>query len=290
MTARIAGFVTRAQWGARRPKSVSRNVDPSRGGLGVHYGGSGTAPATHAGCIARWQSWQDFHMDTRGWVDIAYSFGFCQHGYVFGGRGFGVRTAANGTDDGNSRFLAACWVGGAASTPSRQALDALEWITAEVRRLGAGTQVRPHRWFKPTDCPGIPLAAHADRLNDTPLTLLEDDMPLDTDDLRKVADAVWNRALGSNPADGKTPVTAGYSLEIARNYAFRAWQYAYENRAVSAQVENLVGALKAVAEGEQFDEDKLLAGIREATAQGILDAGRALDAIQSSVTTPEETP
>lgn len=154
----IAGFVSRDDWGAALPRSFSRDVHPERGGVGVHYGGDTPPPHSHAGCVATWRGWQRYHQIDRGWADVAYSFGFCNHGYVFAGRGFGVRTAANGTDDGNERFLAACWIGGGTDVPTPEAHAALAWIISEARRLGAGREVRPHRYFKSTTCPGVSLA------------------------------------------------------------------------------------------------------------------------------------
>lgn len=156
----IAGFLSRADLGLRAPESVSYNIDRDAG-LTLHYGGEGSAPADHDGCIDTWRRWQNYHMDTRGWVDIAYTFGFCDHGFVLAGRGFGVRTAANGTNDGNQRSLAACWIGGAASTPSPQALDAADWLIAESRRLGGRRDVWAHSDWKSTGCPGDLLRAHA---------------------------------------------------------------------------------------------------------------------------------
>lgn len=160
MVARITGFVTRAQAGLVAPRSVSRNIDGDAG-LTLHHGGSGKAPADHAGCLATWRSWQRYHMQTHGWADIAYSQGFCQHGYVLAGRGFGVRTAANGTNPGNQQSHAACWIGGAASTPTQQALDAADWLIAETRRLGGSTRVWAHSDWKSTSCPGDDLRRHA---------------------------------------------------------------------------------------------------------------------------------
>lgn len=165
MTAQIVGFVTRAEAGLRAPRSVSYNVDPDRGGVAVHHGGSGGPPATHDGCLARWRAWQNFHMDGRGWVDIAYNFGYCDHGYAFAGRGFGVRSAAQGTNDGNQRYLAAVWIGGGSAIPTQAAVDALEWIIGQVRGHGGGDEVRPHRSFHSTSCPGDYLTAVAARLD-----------------------------------------------------------------------------------------------------------------------------
>lgn len=150
----IPHFRSRAQLLLRKPRNISTNVYPLKGGLAVHYGGDGSAPENHEDCEKRWRSWQNFHMDIRGWADIAYNFGFCNHGYVLAGRGYGVRSAAQGTNDGNDRFLAACWVGGANSTPSPNAYNALQELIVEVRELGAGLEVKPHIYFHSTACPG----------------------------------------------------------------------------------------------------------------------------------------
>jgi hypothetical protein len=166
MVARRTGHVSRAAAGLRAPRSVSRNITPARGGVGVHYGGPAQRLTSHAQCIARWKFWQDFHMSpgwagtSNGGADIAYNFGFCDHGYTFAGRGLGVRSAGNGTNAGNQNFYAAVWLGGEGERPSSAALDALEWIILECRNNGAGAQVRPHSWFKSTACCGNPLRAH----------------------------------------------------------------------------------------------------------------------------------
>lgn len=167
MTARIAGFVTRAEAGLRKPKSISRNISPGDGGVALHYGGPAQRLHNHADCVTRWRQWQDFHMDSRGWADIAYTMGVCQHGFVFAGRGAGIRTAANGTNYGNQNFYAVCWLGGEGQTPTQLALDAFEWAVLNLRKTGAGRAVRPHQFFKGTACPGGHLVAHAGRLHNT---------------------------------------------------------------------------------------------------------------------------
>lgn len=169
MTAQIAGFVTRAAAGLRAPKSVSRNITPGNGGVAGHYGGpkQGAAEpdALHELCIKTWRGWQAYHMNTHGWADIAYTGGFCNHGYAFAGRGAGVRTAANGTNDGNQRFYAVTWIGGQGQEPTQAARDAFEWWVAQLRKQGAGRECRPHRYFKSTGCPGDPVAGECARLH-----------------------------------------------------------------------------------------------------------------------------
>jgi len=102
-------FVSRAQWGARSA-STSTNITPD--GVAVHWEGPHIGSFPHSSCAALVRGIQAFHMDTRGWADLAYSAIGCPHGYVFEGRGPGHRTAANGTDDGNQRFYAVCFLGG----------------------------------------------------------------------------------------------------------------------------------------------------------------------------------
>lgn len=95
-----------------------------------------------------------------------------------------------------------------------------------------------------------------------------DDMPTPQD--------LLNAPLGVNPGNQKQKVTVGYSLEIARNYSYQSFMRLLS---MEAQVAALVGAVAALAKGQAFDEAKLLASIREATAAAIVDAGRALDAV-----------
>lgn len=169
MTAVIAGFVARAEAGLRRPRSISRNITPTPGGVAGHYGGPfqrAAAPnSDHALCVRTWRAWQDYHMDSHGWSDLAYTGGVCNHGFAFAGRGAGIRTAANGTDVGNQTHYAICWIGGDGNTPTTLALDAFEWWVLELRRGGAGMSVKPHQFFKSTACAGQFISAHCRALD-----------------------------------------------------------------------------------------------------------------------------
>jgi N-acetylmuramoyl-L-alanine amidase len=92
----------------------------------------------------------------------------CRHGYVFVGRGFGARSAANGTAPANDHYFAICFlgddsVGRADVTP--EARQALEQLIAEYRRrYPRARQVRPHSDFVATLCPGDELRALISRL------------------------------------------------------------------------------------------------------------------------------
>lgn len=150
---RFSGFLSRQTLGMRPPRSVSRNADFGSGGVAIHYAGPGLRITSHAQCIGHWLGFQRYHMDTHGWVDVAYSAGFCIHGYAFAGRGYGIRTAANGTDDANYRYLAIVFIGGEGDTVTKAAIAAAWWLIHEFREAGAGQAVRPHSSFKSTACP-----------------------------------------------------------------------------------------------------------------------------------------
>jgi len=160
MVARIEGFRTRAQLGMRPPRSFSDNIDPSQGGAAGHWGGPRQNIGSHVRCEQIWRSWQNYHMDTHRWVDLAYNGGYCNHGIALAGRGHGIRSAANGTNVGNFRYHAYVWIGGQGESPNRQALDALEWWILQGRKAGAGRRCVPHRIFTGTSCPGNAIARH----------------------------------------------------------------------------------------------------------------------------------
>lgn len=182
MTAVNKGFRTRAQLQLRAPRSVSHNITPSLGGSAGHWNGGPTkiTPAMdHSKCEAHWRADQDYHMDTKGWVDIAYTGGFCQHGICLAGRGFGVRTAANGTNVGNQNYYAFCWIGGLGETPSVDAINAFEWWVNEARLAGkAGMRVQGHNSLFATVCPGPILKAECLIIDNKALALPLVPLPL----------------------------------------------------------------------------------------------------------------
>jgi len=155
-------IVTRKQWGAVAPKNVTR-IEPV-GGLAVHYSAmNADEQARHANCGARVLGIQRYHMQTKGWADIAYSFIVCKHGYIFACRGWGVRSAAQGTNFGNDHFHAVCFLGD--DTPNRDDITALgrRALTAvlfeSLQRYPAADILKPHSDFTQTSCPGDEIRA-----------------------------------------------------------------------------------------------------------------------------------
>ena len=151
--------VGRTEWGARPPRQRDSLAPEGVRGVAVHYTGmNADEQAEHANCAGRVRGIQRYHMETNGWFDIAYNHLVCKHGYVFEGRGFGVRSAANGTNDANSAYFAACFLGDDTrgrddvTEDGRRALA--ELVVAYRRRYLRAREVRPHSHFFATACPG----------------------------------------------------------------------------------------------------------------------------------------
>ncbi|WP_156722292.1 peptidoglycan recognition protein family protein [Streptomyces apocyni] len=157
----MATFVSRSAWGARAPKKTSSDFDPSRGGVAVHHTGDVRfAASSHSRCASQVRGIQNHHMDANGWDDIAYTYLVCVHGYVFEGRGVGVRTAANGTNDSNYRYYAVCGLVGGTSasydTITDQLIDGFRTAIARLRSVGnAAAAITGHKSFLATECPGV---------------------------------------------------------------------------------------------------------------------------------------
>lgn len=156
-------LVTRAAWDARPSRGRTALIKAEQLGTAVHYTGmDADETADHDRCADRVQSIQNFHLDGRGWSDIAYSYLACKHGFIFEGRGVGVRTAAQGTNHGNDAFHAVCFLGDDSAgrddvtDPGRAAI---RQAVAHCNAWSGATQVRPHSSFHATGCPGEDLRA-----------------------------------------------------------------------------------------------------------------------------------
>lgn len=154
-------YESRAEWGARPARSHTALRKARLKGMAVHYSAADSSLDTHDKCERRVQGIQNYHMDTKRWADIAYSWLVCRHGIIFEGRGWGVRTAANGTDAGNDAFHAVCYLDddGPSTDLTAAAAAAMGEVVRTGMARGLGTEVRPHSWFKKTGCPGDELRA-----------------------------------------------------------------------------------------------------------------------------------
>ena len=136
-------------------RTLSSNITPQ--GVTAHYGGPSPwrgFRTDHNRCPSIVRSWHAYHL-SKGWSGLAYSAVVCPHGTIYKGRWKGKRTAANGTNPGNQRSYAVCYLAGdndPVTEPAKRAFhDA-------AHALG-----QPLRWnhaeWKSTSCAGDPIRA-----------------------------------------------------------------------------------------------------------------------------------
>jgi hypothetical protein len=114
----------------------------------------------HNLCPARVRNIRAFHIGPeRRWLDVAYSFLICPHGTIYEGRGWGRRTAANGTNVGNSWGHAVMVMVGEGETIPAPVYEALTALHLEHRRVYGQSELKAHSDFKATGCPGPVLSA-----------------------------------------------------------------------------------------------------------------------------------
>lgn len=153
-------IVPRDRWGARPPRS--RKIIPiPTSELWLHHFAT---DAWHGNTGMR--SCQTFHMDNRGWDDIAYSFVVDLDGTVFEGRGTAVAGAHTRGHNSVSHAIA-CMGNFQSRRPEQPMLDAV----VDLVRHGADEGWWPrqitggHRDVANTECPGDLLYLHIAELN-----------------------------------------------------------------------------------------------------------------------------
>lgn len=161
-------IVPRALWGARRPKSIVPMQTPVSE-VWAHHSASASPPdlpqakddIEKAGERAMMRGIQNYHMDTKGWADFAYSFAVCPSGRVYRGRGW-KRQGAH-TEGHNDHSVAICFMGNfEVERPTVQALEAARQLIAQgkrFKRFSSAVRVGGHRDASgaQTACPGAKL-------------------------------------------------------------------------------------------------------------------------------------
>ncbi|MFF3558985.1 peptidoglycan-binding protein [Streptomyces sp. NPDC002574] len=156
-------LVTRTQlgWG---PSAATAQATTR--GVKVHYEGTEVSKdllTDHDLCIAEWKAIRKAHLaDPReNWIDVAYNFAACPHGYLLEGRGLGKRTGANGDQPLNVAHYAIVGLIGSKglTEPTDEMLSALRDGIELLRQHGAGDEILGHRDGYATNCPGGPLYA-----------------------------------------------------------------------------------------------------------------------------------
>jgi hypothetical protein len=220
-------YLPRSAWNARPPNGGPGNLTVSRvEGAVIHWPGTGSTSVIHskAAVASALRGWQNYHMDTRGWSDIAYQIAVDQAGRAWTLRGLRTQSGANGDTDVNERYGAILLILVTGEQPSAAMKATTRAVIADFRRIySRGTAIRPHSAVRPepTDCPGDPARAAIARGEFTPGHSEDDDMtPAQMQELknfieaRTQAYALWtHRQLRKD----LSAVVKAYALDI-KNY------------------------------------------------------------------------
>lgn len=150
--------ISRSKWGARAGRSGPGRLDPNRvEGIALHWPGMASPLSNVNAVSAALRNWQAFHMDSKGWSDIAYQEAVDQAGNIYRLRGLRVQSGANGDTDVNERFGALLLVLAIGERPSAKMIKAAQGrirrhqeIFPRSHRIVGHRDIRP----EPTDCPG----------------------------------------------------------------------------------------------------------------------------------------
>ena len=139
---------SRSDWGARSPR---QKVQMKRSdGVYVHHS-AGPQQQTV-------KMIQDFHMDIRGWSDIAYNWLVNDRGDIFEGRGWGIVGGATKNENSSSHSI--CYIGNTqVDVPSQAAKASIKFMIAiHNEKFGTGF-IRGHQESSSasTACPGTHL-------------------------------------------------------------------------------------------------------------------------------------
>jgi hypothetical protein len=189
-------YQTRANWNAKPPK-WKETIKTSKG-MFIHYNGPAVNNAVLQGdyeSVKRFlQGIQNFHMNTRGWPDIAYSWCVDSVGRIWELRGWAVAGAhtLNHNWDSHAIFLPL----GGNQTPTKEQIASCKIVIAEHnRRFGAGF-VKGHQDApNSTSCPGpvvLPMVRRGD-FNPTPQQqqIVEGDTTMKPVMMRQPNGAIW---------------------------------------------------------------------------------------------------
>lgn len=156
--------VTRAEWGAALATGSLNLIQRNPLGVVIHWEGPKMGSYPHSKCAGKVRGIQRFHQGARKWSDIAYNEVVCPHGVRFEGRGYGVGSAANGTNEANRERYAICVMVGKGDPVTQECLQAVADAVADYRAHGhAGEDILGHRDCVATDCPGDFLYGHVKR-------------------------------------------------------------------------------------------------------------------------------
>jgi hypothetical protein len=157
----MAILLPRSKWTTHGPVRPLASLVPSEvAGIVVHWPGT-TGPIGDPGqakIAARLDSYRSYHVNFKGWADIAYNYAVDQAGRVWILRSAPSRSAANGDEAVNRKYVAVLLLVGPGEHPSAAMLSGFMLARREItRHYPKALAVRGHQDVRPepTDCPGV---------------------------------------------------------------------------------------------------------------------------------------
>ncbi|KAI4481861.1 hypothetical protein M0804_009382 [Polistes exclamans] len=149
-------IITREEWKARKPlneEQLERTPTPY---VVIHHGGIRHYCYDRESCSKIVRSYQDLHIDVRGWFDIGYNFVIGEDGNIYEGRGWNkVGAHAPGY---NFQSIGICVIGDFSDfLPNAAALRALNSLIScgvSLGKIKLDYNVIGHRQARDTICPG----------------------------------------------------------------------------------------------------------------------------------------
>ncbi len=179
----MVDYLPCSAWNARPPNGGPGALTPSRvKGAVIHWPGSSDKDGIHtkAEVASALRGWQNYHMDDKGWSDIAYQVAVDQAGNAWLLRGLRTQSGANGNNELNEAYGAILLVLVAGEEPSTAMKATTRAVIADLRNIyGADAdEIRPHSAVRPagTTCPGPAARAAIARGDFTPGAHQEDEM------------------------------------------------------------------------------------------------------------------
>jgi hypothetical protein len=149
---------SRSEWGARPPKpGPGLLFGATVQSIALHWPAMTRPLTTVADVMAALRAWQAFHMDDKGWSDIAYQEAYDNAGNTYILRGLDTQSGANGDEDGNEENGALLLILAPGEQPSPAMMKAVRGGVARHRALFRNSRgVKGHADVRPepTACPG----------------------------------------------------------------------------------------------------------------------------------------
>ena len=256
----------RSAWTTRPPTGTTPLRPGALSVVDIHWPAhEGRIGRDRARIVAALRSWQDDHMDRRGWRDIAYSVAVDLAGDVWILRGWDVQDGgvADRSDDVTVLLIMGM---DDKMTPEMKA-GAVWAMDEHERRRGRPLRRTWHGALSRTDCPGPEATAWARAgFPITTTTQEEEEMPLTDHDLDRIYDRTWNGGPGLGLLPQLAEGSGAWPATILGAITERTGR---QVATVHAAIAGLTAAVQQLAGGQSVDLGAITAAAQDGAAAAL---------------------